>query len=432
MQCLAMAVIASFIGAKGLGFNILLALNGLRIGQAIEQGICIVLIAIVLDRMSLAWANKQTDYFADLTFFNRYKYSLIFLVIVVAGIVLAYIGTFFFPEGFNYLYIVPHNKGITIENILQKGVDWIWDTFFFTLKVFNVFLIQQVLMPMKAAYLSMPVVATLVLTMGIGYIIGGIRSAAIVGGFLLFIALTEWWDRALITMYLMSFAVIVSSIIGVTVGTLCAQNSYTAKFILLVCDTFQTFPSFIYLIPANMHLATLYKKDKNFQKSIDIYNKALNMCYQFCDVIYKQKILISIGEIYIESSDFDKAKRILEKAEGMHNKIGSNSKLIDIKNNLAQVYINQDNFDEARTVLESSKELAESSNLDLKLIFIYKSLSKVHENLNEPEQSFMYNKKHSKLISDYYVNKNKALINENRKTIKDLSMAIKEKHEIEE
>ena len=58
MQCLAMAVIASFIGAKGLGHNLLLALNGLKIGAAIEQGICIVLIAIVLDRMSLAWANK--------------------------------------------------------------------------------------------------------------------------------------------------------------------------------------------------------------------------------------------------------------------------------------------------------------------------------------------------------------------------------------
>jgi glycine betaine/proline transport system permease protein len=252
MQCLAMAVIASFIGAKGLGFNLLLSLNGLRIGQAIEQGICIVLIAVVLDRMSLAWANKQTDYFADLTFFKRHKYSLMFLVIVVAGIVLAYIGTFFFREGFNYLYIVPHNKGISIDDTLQNGVDWIWDTFFFTLKGFNVFLIQQILMPMKAAYLSMPVVATLALTMGVGYIIGGIRSAAIVGGFILFIALTEWWDRALITMYLMSFAVIVSSIIGVTVGTLCAQNSYTAKFILLVCDTFQTFPSFIYLIPVIM------------------------------------------------------------------------------------------------------------------------------------------------------------------------------------
>ena len=252
MQCLAMAVIASFIGAKGLGFNLLLALNGLRIGQAIEQGICIVLIAVVLDRMSLAWANKQTDYFADLTFIKRHKYSLLFLVIFVVGTVLAYIGTFFFREGFNYLYIVPHNKGITTENFWQTGVDWLWDTFFYTLTGFKVFLITKVLMPMKAAYLSMPVAATFVLTMGIGYIIGGIRTSIIVGGFLLFIALTEWWDRALITAYMLTFGVIVSAIIGITVGTLCAQKSYTTKFILLVCDTLQTFPSFIYLIPVIM------------------------------------------------------------------------------------------------------------------------------------------------------------------------------------
>ena len=249
MQCLAMAVIASFIGAKGLGHNLLLALNGLKIGAAIEQGICIVLIAIVLDRMSLAWANKQTDYFADLTFFKRHKTSLVFVGIFVVGIVFAYIGTFIFREGFNYLYIVPHNKGITIEPILQAGVDWVWNTFFWTVKGFNVFMLENVLFPMKSAYLSMPVVATFVLTMGIGYIIGGIRSAMIIGGFFLFIALTEWWDRALITMYLMSFGTIVSAIIGITVGTLCAQKPYTTKFILLVCDTFQTFPSFIYLIP---------------------------------------------------------------------------------------------------------------------------------------------------------------------------------------
>ena len=249
MQCLAMAVIASFIGAKGLGHNLLLALNGLKIGAAIEQGICIVLIAIVLDRMSLAWANKQTDYFADLTFFKRHKNSLVFVGIFVVGIVFAYIGTFIFREGFNYLYIVPHNKGITIEPILQAGVDWVWNTFFWTVKGFNVFMLENVLFPMKSAYLSMPVVATFVLTMGIGYIIGGIRSAMIIGGFFLFIALTEWWDRALITMYLMSFGTIVSAIIGITVGTLCAQKPYTTKFILLVCDTFQTFPSFIYLIP---------------------------------------------------------------------------------------------------------------------------------------------------------------------------------------
>jgi len=54
MQCLAMVVIASLIGAKGLGNDLLIALNRLRIGLALEIGVCIVLIAIVLDRLSLA------------------------------------------------------------------------------------------------------------------------------------------------------------------------------------------------------------------------------------------------------------------------------------------------------------------------------------------------------------------------------------------
>jgi glycine betaine/proline transport system permease protein len=252
MQCLAMTVIASFIGAKGLGHNLLLALNQLRIGQALELGVCIVLIAVVLDRMSLAWANKQTDYFADLSFVERHKFSLLFLVVLVVGTILAYAGTFFFKEGPNYLYLIPHNKGITTEQFWQAGVDWIWDTFFYVLKGFNEWLITGVLLPIKNAYLGMPVVATFVLTMGIAYIVAGVRSALIVGAFLLFIALTEWWDRALITAYLMTVGVVVSTVIGVIVGSLCSQNDYATKFMLTICDTLQTFPSFIYLIPVIM------------------------------------------------------------------------------------------------------------------------------------------------------------------------------------
>ncbi len=252
MQCLAMAVIASFIGAKGLGFNLLLALNQLRIGQALELGICIVLIAVVLDKLSLGWANKQIDYFADLGFVERHKYGFIFIGILLVGIALAYLGTFIFEGGINYFYLIPHNKGFTTENFWQSGVDWMVDNWYQGLQIFNKSLIINVLVPMKNAYLSMPVSATFLLAMGVGYIIGGVRSALIVGGFLLFIALTEWWDRALITAYMATFAVIVSVIIGSIVGILCAQNALATKIVLLVCDTLQTFPSFIYLIPVIM------------------------------------------------------------------------------------------------------------------------------------------------------------------------------------
>ena len=252
MQCLAMAVIASFIGAKGLGWNLLLALNQLRIGLALEAGVCISLIAVLLDKMSLAWANKQTDYFADLSFVKRHKYGLIFVGSVLVGIILASVGSLIFKQGFNYLYEVPHNKGISTESFWNAGVDWVFDTFFQTLKIFNTWLIVDVLQPMRAIYLRMPVVATFVLVMGAGYIIGGIRSALVVGGFTLFIALSPWWDRALVTAYMATFGVIASVIIGTIVGSLCAQNKSSTKFILAICDILQTFPSFVYLIPVMM------------------------------------------------------------------------------------------------------------------------------------------------------------------------------------
>jgi glycine betaine/proline transport system permease protein len=252
MQCLAMAVIASFIGAKGLGWNLLLALNQLRIGLALEAGVCITLIAVLLDKLSLAWANKQKNYFENPTDFEKNKYLYIFGGVIVAGYLFSFIGSFLFKEGFNYFFIVPHNKGISTEAFWNAGVDWVLANFFDTLKIFNTWLIVDVLIPMKNAFLRMPIVASFVLFMGAGYIIGGIRSALVVGSFTLFIALTEWWDRALITMYMATFGVIVSGILGITIGTLSAQNKTSSRIAIGVCDTLQTFPSFVYLIPVIM------------------------------------------------------------------------------------------------------------------------------------------------------------------------------------
>ena len=249
MQCLAMTTIAAFIGAKGLGFNLKVALNSLEIGKAAEIGLCVVLIAVILDKYSLAWANKQKNYFANLNFFQKNKSYIAFIILTLLGITLSYFGSIYFKDDINYLYYIPFNKGFTISPFLDAGVDWIWETFFFYLNAFNVWLITSVLVPMKNAYLGMPVISTFIIVMGAGYIIGGIRSAIVVGSLVLFIALSEYWERALITAYMATFAVLISAFLGIVVGSLCAQNNFTSKTILSICDFFQTFPSFIYLIP---------------------------------------------------------------------------------------------------------------------------------------------------------------------------------------
>jgi glycine betaine/proline transport system permease protein len=58
MMALAMVVIASMIGARGLGLEVLLAINRIEVGRGLEAGLCIVFLAIIIDRITHAMAGK--------------------------------------------------------------------------------------------------------------------------------------------------------------------------------------------------------------------------------------------------------------------------------------------------------------------------------------------------------------------------------------
>jgi len=59
MMALAMVVIASMIGARGLGLEVLLAINRIEVGRGFEAGLCIVFLAIIIDRLTNAMATQQ-------------------------------------------------------------------------------------------------------------------------------------------------------------------------------------------------------------------------------------------------------------------------------------------------------------------------------------------------------------------------------------
>jgi glycine betaine/proline transport system permease protein len=64
--------------------------------------------------------------------------------------------------------------------------------------------------------------------------------------------LSGWWDRAIITLYSVISAVSLAALIGLPIGILASRSNKWSERVLLVCDTAQTFPSFVYLIPAIM------------------------------------------------------------------------------------------------------------------------------------------------------------------------------------
>ncbi len=58
MMSLAMVVIASMIGTRGIGDEVLLGLQQLNVGMATEAGIAIVLLAIIFDRITQSYGER--------------------------------------------------------------------------------------------------------------------------------------------------------------------------------------------------------------------------------------------------------------------------------------------------------------------------------------------------------------------------------------
>ncbi len=59
MMALAMVVIASMVGAGGLGLEVLLAIGRIEVGRGFQAGLSVVILAIIIDRITGAMAASQ-------------------------------------------------------------------------------------------------------------------------------------------------------------------------------------------------------------------------------------------------------------------------------------------------------------------------------------------------------------------------------------
>jgi glycine betaine/proline transport system permease protein len=59
MMSISMVVIASMIGARGLGEQVLMGIQRLDVGAGMEAGIAIVLLAVVFDRIGQAYGRRS-------------------------------------------------------------------------------------------------------------------------------------------------------------------------------------------------------------------------------------------------------------------------------------------------------------------------------------------------------------------------------------
>ena len=247
MLCLAMVVLTAFIGMPGLGAKLLAMMGSFKLGRSFEIGVTIVLFAIMLDRLSKAWVVKQPEHFEKGT---PWWQQHIYLLLGLAGFaVFCFIALFVdvfaeigrrqsFSKGKEIDVAIKSFLAIDAVNAVTEWLRW--------------FLNVKVLIPFRNSLLWIPTPAFILMVTALTYWLGGRKPA--IYGFIFFtlVALSGWWDRSVITLYTVISAVIISMLIGIPLGIFAARSERWSNRILLACDTAQTFPSFIYLIPAIM------------------------------------------------------------------------------------------------------------------------------------------------------------------------------------
>jgi glycine betaine/proline transport system permease protein len=249
MQTLAMAVICSLVGASGLGEKLLFSLNQLYIGKATEQGIAIVLMAILLDRMTQAYAYRQPMRITTgASRWFRHRHLLAF----VGVFVVCYLLAIFIPE----FRVPPKEMTVSFGSQVDLGVRWVSKNLYPYIQPVREWITLYLLLPLRNFLLWLPwplVIALIGLT---GWRLGGRRLCLLTVCLVASILLVGNWEVGIMTVYLVAAAALLCVMIGVPIGIWASRSERAARAIMAVCDTLQTFPSFIYLIPVIMLLQT--------------------------------------------------------------------------------------------------------------------------------------------------------------------------------
>ena len=247
MLCLAMVVLTAFIGMPGLGAKLLAMMGSFKLGRSFEIGVTIVLLAVTLDRMSKAWVVKQPSHFERGTSWWRRHMTLVLAVGVFVGFTLL---SLVFPIAAEIGRGQDFSQGKELDNLIKGFLDIeaVKATTWFLRGFLNV----QILIPFRNFMLSIPTPALILLVAAFALALAGRKQAIYALVFFSLVALSGWWDRAIITLYSVISAVSLAALIGLPIGIIAARSERWSNRVLLACDTAQTFPSFVYLIPAIM------------------------------------------------------------------------------------------------------------------------------------------------------------------------------------
>jgi len=310
MMALGLAVLATFIGAGGLGEEVWKALRKLKVGWSLEGGLCIVFMAIIFDRVTLAmsappssgilkgrktrvfrllpqqWVHNSAAILIEnlleavwqavawmsglfsgaiaagagglVSLISRENASALaegirarrFLVVGI-GLILAVYG---WDNWVHSIGFFPRSWQFTIRGPVDDAVDWLAvnPVFIGMTKGLKAFVYLYILNPLDKFLVGLPWFYVMAAMFVIVWRSAGIGFALVTLAALMFTALSGLWSVAMYTLASTTASIAVCILFGLPLGIAAAYSRVLDAILKPILDTMQTMPAFVYLIPVLM------------------------------------------------------------------------------------------------------------------------------------------------------------------------------------
>ena len=244
MLALSMVVITALIGAPGLGTNIVRALIALDVGNGLQAGIAIVIVATVLDQLTAHASDLLDPRGRRPQIFGLTGTRLTIAALAVVGI--AFIGGSYIADPNTF----PDAVRISIRQPVNDVAHWITANLFFITEPIKTVVTIWLIQPLETALVSSPWWLVMAVVFGIASIISGLRQAVVAGACLVAVAGLQLWEHAMETLATVLVATAITLAIGLVLGILSARSERFSAGLRPLLDTAQTMPAFVYLVPA--------------------------------------------------------------------------------------------------------------------------------------------------------------------------------------
>ena len=307
MMALALVVLATFIGAQGLGSDIWVSIKKLQVGAALEGGICVLLMAVMFDRFGKAASRETVTLPADSQKFyllpqtweiyslarqiekplHYIHFTVAFIFSSIIGIlsfiinlvvslankdygklIEQFINThyFFFTGIFILLGIIyydaniaiigsfPETWNLSIRDEIAAGVKSLTvnPTFIEITRSLRSTVVIYLLRPLDTYLTYLPYWFTIGVLVVISWRAVGLRFAIVTALLLAFIGACNIWTEAMITLSSVLISVLLCFVIGVPIGIVASYSKRFQNINEVILDAMQTLPYFCYLVPVLM------------------------------------------------------------------------------------------------------------------------------------------------------------------------------------